>query len=254
MAVTEKVVGQPVLRKEDASLLRGQGSFVDNITLPGMVHMAVVRSPFAHAKLVKVDVSKALEIPGVIAAWSASDLAGEWAGPLPMVWPITEDIKTSDHWPLASDKARFQGDGVAVVLAETRGLAGDAAEAVDVEYDPLPPVLDVEEAVEDGSPLVHDELGTNAVVHWSHGGGGDQSLFESAPVKLKFRYEAARNTPSAIEPRGVVASPVPSLGEFTLWTSTQIPHIARFTLAGTTGIPEHKLRIVAPDVGGSFGG
>jgi carbon-monoxide dehydrogenase large subunit len=254
MAVTEKFVGQPVLRKEDASLLRGQGSFVDNMTLPGMVHMAVIRSPFAHAKIVSVDVSKALEIPGVIGAWSAADLAGEWAGPLPMVWPITEDIKTSDHWPLTSDKARFQGDGVAVVLADTRGLANDGAEAVDVEYDPLPAVLDVEEAVKDGGTLVHDELGTNAVVHWSHGGGGDQSLFESAPVKLKVRYEAPRNTPSAIEPRGAVASPVPSLGEFTLWTSTQIPHIARVTLAGTTGIPEHKLRIVAPDVGGSFGG
>ena len=254
MAVTEKVVGQPVLRKEDTSLLRGQGSFVDNMALPGMVHMAVVRSPFAHAKVVKVDVGKALEIPGVIGAWTAADLASEWAGPLPMVWPITEDIKTSDHWPLTSDKARFQGDGVAVVLAESRGLANDGAEAVEVEYDSMDPVLDIEEAVKDGSPLVHEELGTNAVVHWSHGGGGDQSLFESAPVKLKLRYEAPRNTPSAIEPRGVVASPVPSLGEFTLWTSSQIPHIARVTLAGTTGISEHKLRIVAPDVGGSFGG
>jgi carbon-monoxide dehydrogenase large subunit len=190
MAVTEKLVGQPVLRKEDASLLRGQGSFVDNMTLPGMVHMAVVRSPFAHAKVVKVDVSQALEISGVIGAWSAADLAEEWAGPLPMVWPITEDIKTSDHWPLTGDKARFQGDGVAVVLAESRGLANDGAEAVQVEYDPLPPVLDLEEAAKDGGTLVHDELGTNAVVHWSHGGGGDQSLFESAPVKLTVRYEA----------------------------------------------------------------
>ena len=254
MAVTERFVGQPVLRKEDAPLLQGQGSFVDNMSIAGMVHMAIVRSPFAHARVVKVDVSKALEMPGVIAAWSATDLADEWAGPLPMVWPITEDIKASDHWPLTKDKARFQGDGVAVVLGESRGLADDGAEAVDVEYDALPAVLDIEDAVRDGAPLVHDELGTNAVVHWSHGGGGDQSLFESAPVKLKLRYEAPRTTPSAIEPRGALASPVPSLGEFTLWTSTQIPHIARVTLSGTTGIPEHKLRIVAPDVGGSFGG
>ncbi|HJS27761.1 MAG TPA: molybdopterin cofactor-binding domain-containing protein [Actinomycetota bacterium] len=254
MAITEKFVGQPVLRKEDPALLRGEGSFVDNMVVPGMLHMAVVRSPFAHARVVGVDVSKALEIPGVVGAWSGADLADEWAGPLPMVWPITEDIKTSDHWPLTKDKARFQGDGVAVVLAETRGLAGDAAEAVEVEYEPLDAVLDIEEAGKDGAPLVHDELGTNAVVHWSHGGGGDQSLFDSAPVKLQLRYEAPRNTPSAIEPRGALASPVPSIGEFTLWTSTQIPHIARFTLAGTTGIPEHKLRIVAPDVGGSFGG
>ena len=254
MAVTEKFVGQPVLRKEDPALLKGEGSFVDNMVVPAMLHMAVVRSPYAHARIVKVDVSKALEIPGVVGAWTGADLADAWAGPLPMVWPITEDIKTSDHWPLTKDKARFQGDGVAVVAAESRGIAGDAAEAVEVEYEPLDAVLDIEEAVEDGAPLVHEELGTNAVVHWSHGGGGDLSLFDSAPVKLQLRYEAPRLTPSAIEPRGALASPVPSLGEFTLWTSSQIPHIARVTLAGTTGIPEHKLRIVAPDVGGSFGG
>jgi aerobic carbon-monoxide dehydrogenase large subunit len=254
MAITERFVGQPVLRKEDPALLRGQGSFVENMTLPAMLHMAVVRSPFAHARVVNVDVSNALEVPGVVGAWSGADLAEQWAAPLPMVWPITEDIKTSDHWPLTKDKARFQGDGVAVVLAESRAAANDGAEAVDVEYEPLPAVTDIEEATKDGAPLVHDELGTNAVVHWSHGGGGDQSLFDTAPVTLQLRYEAPRTTPSAIEPRGAVASPVPSLGEFTLWTSTQIPHIARFTLAGTTGIPEHKLRIVAPDVGGSFGG
>ncbi|HJU57367.1 MAG TPA: molybdopterin cofactor-binding domain-containing protein [Actinomycetota bacterium] len=254
MATTEKFVGQPVLRKEDPALLRGEGSFVDNMTLSGTVHMAVVRSPFAHARVVSVEVSKALEVPGVVGAWSGADLADEWAAPLPMVWPITEDIKTSDHWPLTKDKARFQGDGVAVVLAESRAAANDGAEAVEVDYEPLPAVMDIEEAGKDGAPLVHEDLGTNAVVHWSHGGGGDQSLFDSAPVKLRLRYEAPRTTPSAIEPRGAVASPVPSLGEFALWTSTQIPHIARFTLAGTTGIPEHKLRIVAPDVGGSFGG
>jgi carbon-monoxide dehydrogenase large subunit len=131
--------------------------------------------------------------------------------------------------------------------------ADDAAEVVDVEYEQLDPVLDIEEGSKDGSPLVHDELGTNAVVHWSHGGGGDQGVFDSAPVQLRLRFEAPRITPSPIEPRGALASVVPAMGEFTLWTSTQIPHIARVTLSGTTGIPEHKLRIVAPDVGGAFG-
>ena len=253
MATTEKFVGQPILRKEDAPLVRGAGTFLDNMSLPGMLHMAVVRSPFAHARIANVDVSKALEMPGVVGAWSGAELAEEWAGPLPMVWPITEDLKTSDHWPLTKDKARFQGDGVAVVVAETRGRAKDAAEAVVVEYEQLDPVLDIEEAMKDGAPLVHDELGTNVVVHWSHGGGGDQNLFDTAPVRLQLRYEAPRTTPSPMEPRGALASVVPSLGEFTLWTSTQIPHIARFTLSGTTGIAEHKLRIVAPDVGGAFG-
>ena len=192
MAITEKFVGQPVLRKEDPSLITGGGSFVDNMSLPGMLHLAVVRSPFAHARVVSVDLSEALGMPGVVGAWSGADLANDWAGPLPMVWPITEDIKTSDHWPLTKDKARFQGDGVAVVVADTRGRASDAAEAVRVEYEQLPAILDIEEAMKDGSPLVHDELGTNAVVHWSHGGGGDQSVFDSAPVQLQLRYEAPR--------------------------------------------------------------
>ncbi|HET9249324.1 MAG TPA: molybdopterin cofactor-binding domain-containing protein, partial [Actinomycetota bacterium] len=253
-ATTEKYVGRPVLRKEDAPLVKGEGRYLDNMSLPGMLHMAVVRSPFAHARIASVDLSKALEMPGVMGAWSGAELADEWAAPLPMVWPITEDIKTSDHWPLTKDKARFQGDGVAVVLAETRGQASDAAEAVVVEYEQLDPVLDVEEAMKDGAPLVHEELGTNAVVHWSHGGAGDQDLFDTAPVRLQLRYEAPRTTPSPMEPRGALASVLPALGEFTLWTSTQIPHIARFTLSGTTGIDEHKLRIVAPDVGGAFGG
>lgn len=253
MAVEERYVGSSVLRKEDPALVRGQASFVDNMSLLGMLSMSVVRSPFAHARIVNVDVSKALAMPGVAGAWSGADLADDWSGPLPMVWPITEDIKASDHWPLTKDTARFQGDGVAVVVAETRGQANDAAEAVDVKYEQLPVALDLEEAREAGAPLVHDELGTNEVVHWSHGGGGDQSVFDSAPVRLQLRFEAPRIAPSPIEPRGAVASTVPATGEFTLWTSTQIPHIARFTLSGTMGIPEHKLRIVAPDVGGAFG-
>ncbi len=250
---TQTYVGQSVLRKEDATLVRGQGSYVDNLSVPGMLFMAVVRSPYPHARINSVDVAPALKVPGVAAAFSGADLAGDWAGPLPMVWPITEDIKTSDHWPLTKDKARFQGDGVAVVLAETRGQARDGAEAVHVDYEHLDAVLDLEEAAKDGAPLVHEELGTNAVVHWSHGGGGDQSVFDTAPVRLELRYEAPRIAPSPIEPRGCLASTVPATGEFTLWTSTQIPHIARFTLSGTTGIAEQKLRIVAPDVGGAFG-
>jgi aerobic carbon-monoxide dehydrogenase large subunit len=254
MAVSEKFVGASVLRKEDPALVTGQGNFVDNMRLPGMVWMAIVRSPFPHARVAAVDVSRALAMPGVVGAWSGSELATGWAAPLPMVWPITEDLKSSDHLPLTKDKARFQGDGVAVVLAESRGQAQDATEAVDVEYEPLDVVTDVEEAMKDGSPLVHDELGTNVVVHWSHGGGGDQSVFDTAPVRFTERYVAPRITPSSIEPRGVLAMSVPAMGEFTLWSSTQIPHIARVTLSGTTGISEQKLRIVAPDVGGSFGG
>ena len=170
MAVTERFVGQPVLRKEDPELLTGQARFVENLSAPGMVWMVVVRSPYAHAGLKRIDSSKALKMPGVVGVFTAADLEDEWGGPLPFVWPITEDIKVPTHWPLTGDKARYQGDGVAVVVAETRAQAIDAAEAVSVDWEPLDAVTDLEEAAKDGVVL-HEDLGTNVVVHWSHGGG-----------------------------------------------------------------------------------
>ena len=251
MAIKEKYVGQSVLRKEDPELVTGQARFIDNFDTPGMVWMAVVRSPFAHARIVSIDTSDAAGMPGVLGVSTAADLEGEWGGPLPFVWPITEDIKVPVHWPLTKDKARFQGDGVAVVVAATRGQAEDAAEVVQVDWEQLDPVLDLE--VARGARAIHEDLGTNVVVHWSHGGGGDQSIFDSAPVVVKERYVQPRLIPNAIEPRGCLAVPVPAMGEFTLYSATQIPHIARVTLGGTCGIPESKLRIVAPDVGGGFG-
>jgi carbon-monoxide dehydrogenase large subunit len=249
----ERFVGSPVLRKEDPELVTGQARFVDDMTLPGMVWMQMVRSPYAHANIRGIDTASAKAMPGVIGVYTAADLEGDLAGPLPFVWPITEDIKIPTHWPLTKDKARFAGDGVAVVLAETREQAKDAAEAVQVDYEALPVVLDLEEAGSDGAPVLHEDLGTNTVVHWSHGGAGDQSIFDSAPVVVKERYVQPRLIPNAIEPRGCLAMPVPAQGEFTLWTATQIPHIAKVTLSGVAGIPESKLRIIAPDVGGGFG-
>ncbi|MGZ8605278.1 MAG: xanthine dehydrogenase family protein molybdopterin-binding subunit, partial [Actinomycetota bacterium] len=191
-------------------------------------------------------------MPGVVGVFTAADLESEWSGPLPFVWPITEDIKVPVHWPLTGDKARYQGDGVAVVVAETREQAEDAAEAVDVDWEQLDAVLDLEEAAKDGV-VVHEDLGTNVVVHWSHGGAGDQSIFDTADVVVRERYVGPRLIPNAIEPRGCLAQPVPAMGEFTLFSSTQIPHIARVTLGGMCNIAESKLRVVAPDVGGGFG-
>jgi carbon-monoxide dehydrogenase large subunit len=252
MVATEKFVGQPVLRKEDPELVTGQARYVDNLDAPGMVWMALVRSPYAHARLNGIDTSKAAGMPGVLAVLTAADLEAEWGGPLPFVWPITEDIKVPVHWPLTSDKARYQGDGVAVVVAATREQAEDAVEAVAVQWEPLPAVTDLEQAAKD-EVLIHEELGSNTTVHWSHGGGGDQSIFDTAPVVVKERYVAPRLIPNAIEPRGCLAIPVPAMGEFTLISATQIPHIARVTLGGTCNIPESRLRVIAPDVGGGFG-
>jgi carbon-monoxide dehydrogenase large subunit len=246
-------IGASLLRKEDAKLLTGQARFVDDLTLPGMVWMAVVRSPYAHARIERVDVSKALEHPGVVAAFSGADLADDWSAPLPMAWPVTEDINNPSHWPLTKDKARHAGDGVAVVVAESRALAKDAAELVKVEYEPLPAVTDVEPALADGAPLVHDEFGTNHCYTWTLQQGDVDRLFAEADVTVEERYRQQRLIPNPMEPRGVLAQPVPATEEVTLWTSTQIPHIARVTLALATGLPESRLRIIAPDVGGGFG-
>jgi aerobic carbon-monoxide dehydrogenase large subunit len=248
-----RVVGTSVKRKEDLSLLTGRARYVDDISPPGMVWMAVVRSPYAHARIGGVDVSAVREAPGVIAAFSGEDLAEDWAGPLPCAWPVTEDINLPSHWPLARDKARYVGDGVAVVVAETRELAADAAELVVVDYEPLPAVVDPEAALAEGAPLVHDDFGTNRCFTWTLAAGEVDEAFAGAAATVKERYRQQRLIPNAIEPRGVVAQPSPATGELTLFSATQVPHILRVTLSGVIGIPEAKLRVVAPDVGGGFG-
>jgi carbon-monoxide dehydrogenase large subunit len=257
MAVTEEAsgtfIGKPVRRKEDRKLLTGQSRYIDDLTLPGMVWASVVRSPFAHATIKRVDVSKAREAEGVVAAFSGADLADDWKATLPCVWLVTEDTKQPMHRPLATDKARYQGDGIAVVVAETRAQAKDAAELVEVDYEPLPAVTDPEEALADGAPILHDEFGTNHCYTWSLTGGEPDKVFAEAPVTVKERFRQQRLIPNAIEPRGVLAQHLPAQDEYTLWSSTQIPHILRFWLAIVLGIPESRLRVVAPDVGGGFG-
>ncbi len=256
MAVTEEkittYVGEAVGRKEDPELLTGQARFVDDLTVPGMVWAAVVRSPHAHARIKSVDCSKALAAEGVAAAFSGADLADELGG-LPCAWPVTEDINMPTHRPLATDKARYVGDGVAVVVAESRALAKDAAELVEVDYEPLAAVTDVEAALTDGAPLVHDEFGTNRSYTWALTAGEVDKAFADAAVTVKERYRQQRLIPNAIEPRGVLVQPVPAQGEFTLWSATQVPHILRVLLSMILGIPESKLRVIAPDVGGGFG-
>ncbi len=255
-------VGGGVLRKEDPELLTGQARFIDDIALPGMVWMAVVRSPFAHARVNGVDLEAARALPGVVAAFSGAELADEWEAGLPCAWPIakrsfpdptTEDPRMPDHWPLAKDKARFAGEPLAVVVAESRSLAKDAAELVELDLEPLEAVLDLDHALEDRAPTCHDELGDNKCYTWTLANGEADRVFADAPVVVKERYWHPRLIPNAIEPRGVVVQPAPAQGEFTMWSATQVPHIAKVTLSLTTGIPETKLRVIAPEVGGGFG-
>ena len=255
MAVTESTrtaVGSSVKRKEDAALLRGKGTFVENLTLPGTVAMIVVRCPYPHARIVSMNLDAAREATGVVAAFSGADLADEWVGGMPCAWPVTEDIKMPPHYPLATEEARYQGDGVAVVVAETRALAKDAAELVEVEYEPLPSVADVEKALEPDAPLVHSDLGTNECYVWKLETDDFQAAIDAADVVVTRRYYQPRLIPNAIEPRGLVAQAGPA-GEITLWAATQVPHILRFTMQLVLGIPESKVRVIAPDVGGGFG-
>ena len=219
--------------------------------------MAVLRSPMAHARIVSVDVSAALEMPGVIAAYSGADLA-DVQGSLPCAWPVTPDMVHPDHHPLATDEVRYVGDGVAVVVARDRYAAADALEAISVEYEQLPAVVDMEAALAEGAPLVHSDKGTNRCFLFDFPGAGadyDETVAAAGDdaVVVKRRFRQQRLLPTPMEPRGVVVAPIAAADEYTVYSATQIPHILRVMLALTTGIPEQKIRVIAPDVGGGFG-
>ena len=248
-----RAIGARVDRKEDRKLLLGQAQWVDNMRAPDMVYLAIVRSPYAHARITKVDVAPALAHADVVAAWSGADLAEDWLSGLPCAWLPTEDTKHPNHAPLAIEIARHAGDGVAVVAARSRSGAEDAAELVEVDYEPLDAVADAQAALADGAPLVHEEFGTNECYTWKMDAGEVERLFAEADVTVSEHYRQNRLIPNAIEPRAIFVQPLPANGEFTLWSTTQVPHIARITLSGVTGIPESKLRVIAPDVGGGFG-
>jgi carbon-monoxide dehydrogenase large subunit len=249
----EHEVGRARLRKEDARLITGQTNWTDNISVTGLLHLAILRSPMAHARIERIDVSPALQRPGVVAAFSGRDLA-DGLGSLPCAWPVTEDLVQPDHPPIAVDEVRHAGDPVAVVVARDRYTAADALEAIEVDYEPLPPVLDLEAALAGDAPLVHADKGTNRAYLWPLKTGEDyETVRQRAEVVLKRRYHQQRLIPNAMEPRAVVVTPLPASGEFTVYSATQIPHILRIMLSAVTGVPEHKLRVIAPDVGGGFG-
>src|SRR3954453_14491175 len=254
--------GKSRTRKEDARLITGRTRWTDNITLPGMLHLALVRSPVAHARITGIDADEARALPGVIAVYTAADL-GLAEASLPNAWPVTPDQKAPQAPPLAVDTVHFAGDAVAVVIARDPATARDATELVLVDYDDLPPVLDMEEALAEGATLLHPDLGTNASAHWvfdsgeaGTGGSAKEAIAaaEKAPdaIVVRRRFRQQRLIPAFMEPRSVVVDPAGE--QLTMWSATQIPHILKTMAAATTGVPEHKLRVIAPDVGGGFGG
>ena len=249
-----RVLGTRLVRKEDPALLTGEARFTDDLTIPGALHLGVLRSPYAHARIRSIDLAAARAMPGVVAAYSGADLASLWAGPMPSAWAVTADMLNPPHYPITADKARYVGDGVAVVLANSNAEARDALEAITVDYEPLAAVIDLHDALAD-TVLVHDAIGTNSSYTWDLKIGPDavaQALVE-APFVVKERYVQQRLIPMAMEPRACVAVPQPFGNDITLYSATQIPHILKLFVALTLGIPEHQVRVVAPSVGGGFG-
>ncbi len=247
-------IGRPLRRKEDAKLLHGRTNWTDNIQLPGTLHMALVRSPMAHAKITKVDLSGALAQPNVVAAYDAESLGDLNAG-VPCVWPVTDDTVMPPFPALTGDKARHVGDVVAVVLATDPASAEDAIAHVDVEYEPLDAVVNMVDAVAPGSELVHGDAANNTCYVYDLGGGYEDALAQHPDaVVVKRRFVNQRLVPAFMEPRAVVAAPMGMSEEITIWTATQVPHVLRVLLTLVTGIPEQNLRVIAPDVGGGFGG
>jgi aerobic carbon-monoxide dehydrogenase large subunit len=261
MTVTEDhkapEVGAPRRRKEDRRLITGRTRWTDNITLPGMLHIAMVRSPVAHAMIVSIDTAAAKQSPGVIAVITGADIADEQGASLPCAWPIKPDQKAPPHPAMAVTSVHFAGEIVACVVARTPAEAKDAIELVDVEYDDLPVVLDMQ-AASVGGNLTHADLGTNVSATWvfdsgEAGTGSDvDAAISDAEIVIERTYRQQRLIPAFMEPRSVVVDPTGE--QITLWSATQIPHILRLMLALTCGVSESKLRVIAPDVGGGFGG
>jgi carbon-monoxide dehydrogenase large subunit len=248
---SERYFGRAMKRVEDPRLLKGIATYVDDLKLPSMLHAEFVRSPHAHAKINSINTDSAKKLRGVVGIFAGADVNGK-LGTIPCATPLPGG-KTPGHTVLANDRVYFVGHPVAVVVAETRAIARDALDLIEVDYDPLPAVVDPEKALEKGSPLTHPELGTNVAFTWSLPGGDVESAFKEADKVLKVRMIHPRLTPMALEPRGCLASWHAGDSALTLWTSTQIPHLVRTLLPGLIGIPENKLRVVAPEVGGGFG-
>ncbi len=256
-------IGRDRRRKEDQRLITGRTRWTDNLTLPGMLHLAMVRSPFAHATITSIDTSAAKSAPNVVDVLTGADF-GDEMGVCINAWPITPDQKAPAHPPMPSDRVTFAGEVVAVVVARSAAEARDAAELVDVDYDELPAALDLKEAAEadaDHGALAHPDLGTNKSALWvfdsgEAGTGGDvDAAIEKARtdgIVIEREFRQQRLIPAFMEPRSVVVDPTGE--QYTMYSATQIPHILRFALAATTGVPESKIRVIAPDVGGGFGG
>jgi carbon-monoxide dehydrogenase large subunit len=252
--MSSRIFGSGIKRREDPRLITGQAKYTDDLTLPGTVHMAVVRSPYAHAKIKRIDTKKAATMPGVLAVFTGQQMKEAGFGPIPCAWVVpNSNTKTPPYPPIAIDTVRYAGNAVAIVIATDRYVARDGADAVQVDYQPLPAVTDPLQTTKPGAPQLHADVPGNLCFHWQVSGGDVEAAFQSAEVVVKDRIRNQRLIPNAIEPRAALAQYNSAMGEVTLWVASQNPHIARFLLSLDSGIPEHKIRVIAPEVGGGFG-
>jgi carbon-monoxide dehydrogenase large subunit len=254
--MTTDVLGARIKRVEDPRFITGKGRYLDDIALPGMAHLAILRSPYAHANIRSIDVTKAKRAPGVIAVFTGADIP---YNPLPMAWPAggASGLQNNVSTPrvLATDAVKWTGEGVAAVVAETPAQATDALELIDVDWEPLPAVVDAEKATQRGAPQLHENAPNNVVFDWMVGDkAGTDAAFAKPEVYIKQRLVNQRLIPNPMETRGDIGWYNPGTDEYTIWASSQTPHIQRLLLAAfVTGIPEHKIRFISPDVGGAFG-
>ena len=253
------IIGRPVKRVEDKRFITGKGRYTDDIVLPGMLYAQIIRSHYAHAKIVSVDISTAEGMEGVVAIYTGKDIAEAGINGVPCGWQVDfkngETMKEPPHPLLVADKTRYMGDSVAVVIAESKAQAKDAAEMVTIDYEPLEAVVNAKEAVEDGAPLVHDDIPNNMSFDWEL---GDREKTNQAMAKADhittLEFINQRLIPNAIEPRCAIGDYDNTNDKYTLYTSSQNPHLIRLLMcAFVLGIPEHKVRVVSPDVGGGFG-
>ena len=246
------LIGAAVKRKEDPRLLTGAGTYTGDVQLRGMTYMAVLRSPHAHAHIRRIEPARARQQPGVLAVLTGHEVAHQCQRPFPLAG-VRDGMHTKSRWPLATAVAKYAGEPVAVVVATSRERAQDALDLIEVEYETLPAVMDLEQALEAGAPLVHADLGTNLCVEVSGRAGDPDRAFREADGVVSARLVQPRLIPNPLEPRAVVASYEQGTGHLTLWLSTQAPHLERSAVVDVLGVPENKVRVIAGDVGGGFG-